>query len=71
MGSPMDPNTEMGPLISTQHREKVLSYFRLAREEGATVVTGGGYPSLRQLARQRILRAADNLYWPGRNRRAV
>lgn len=36
--------TTMGPLISTQHREKVLSYFALAREEGATVVTGGGVP---------------------------
>lgn len=44
MGSPTDPNTEMGPLISKQHREKVLSYYHLAREEGANVVTGGGNP---------------------------
>lgn len=34
----------MGPLISRGHREKVLSYFRLAVEEGATVVTGGNVP---------------------------
>ena len=34
----------MGPLISAQHREKVLSYYHLAREEGGTVVSGGGVP---------------------------
>ena len=44
VGSPLDQSTELGPLISAQHREKVLSYYRLAREEGATVVTGGGVP---------------------------
>ncbi|MGB8062805.1 MAG: 2-hydroxymuconic semialdehyde dehydrogenase [Candidatus Sulfotelmatobacter sp.] len=44
IGSPLEPTTEMGPLISAQHREKVLSYYKLAREEGATVVTGGGVP---------------------------
>lgn len=44
LGPPMDPATEIGPLISKQHRDKVLSYYRLAREEGATVVTGGGIP---------------------------
>jgi aminomuconate-semialdehyde/2-hydroxymuconate-6-semialdehyde dehydrogenase len=41
-GWPADAKTNMGPLISAQHREKVLSYYTLAREEGATVVTGGG-----------------------------
>jgi aminomuconate-semialdehyde/2-hydroxymuconate-6-semialdehyde dehydrogenase len=44
MGSPLEASTELGPLISAQHREKVLSYYRLAREEGATIVTGGGVP---------------------------
>ena len=44
LGSPLDKDTNLGPLISAQHREKVLSYYRLAREEGATVVTGGGVP---------------------------
>jgi aminomuconate-semialdehyde/2-hydroxymuconate-6-semialdehyde dehydrogenase len=44
LGSPLDANTNLGPLISAQHREKVLAYYRLAREEGATVVTGGGVP---------------------------
>ena len=45
-GWPNDEKTDLGPLISAQHREKVLSYYRLAREEGATVVTGGGVPKL-------------------------
>ena len=40
----MRQRTNLGPLISAQHREKVLSYYQLAREEGATVVTGGGVP---------------------------
>ena len=44
IGSPLEKTTELGPLISVQHREKVLSYYRLARQEGATVVTGGDVP---------------------------
>ncbi|HEV3511745.1 MAG TPA: 2-hydroxymuconic semialdehyde dehydrogenase [Candidatus Sulfotelmatobacter sp.] len=47
LGSPLEKATELGPLISARHREKVLSYYRLAREEGATVVAGGGVPSFR------------------------
>ncbi|MFI0453070.1 2-hydroxymuconic semialdehyde dehydrogenase [Actinomadura sp. 6N118] len=35
---------DFGPMISAAHRDKVLSYYRLAREEGATVVAGGGVP---------------------------
>ena len=44
LGSPLEHSTQLGPLISKQHREKVLSYYRLAREEGASVITGGGVP---------------------------
>jgi len=44
IGWPQDRSTNMGPLISRTHREKVLSYFRKARQEGATIVTGGGVP---------------------------
>jgi aminomuconate-semialdehyde/2-hydroxymuconate-6-semialdehyde dehydrogenase len=44
LGSPQEKATELGPLISAQHREKVLSYYRLAREEGASTITGGGVP---------------------------
>jgi len=44
LGAPMESTTQLGPLISSQHRDKVLSYYRLAREEGAITVTGGGVP---------------------------
>jgi aminomuconate-semialdehyde/2-hydroxymuconate-6-semialdehyde dehydrogenase len=44
IGRPHDEGTAIGPLISMKHREKVASYYDLAREEGATVVTGGGIP---------------------------
>jgi aminomuconate-semialdehyde/2-hydroxymuconate-6-semialdehyde dehydrogenase len=44
-GWPSEPQTNLGPLISAQHRDKVLSYYRLANEEGATLVTGGGVPN--------------------------
>ena len=43
-GWPMEQDTSLGPLISAQHHDKVMGYYRLAREEGATVVTGGGVP---------------------------
>jgi len=46
LGDPADPATTMGPLISLGHRNKVLYYCDLARQEGATVVTGGGVPDL-------------------------
>jgi aminomuconate-semialdehyde/2-hydroxymuconate-6-semialdehyde dehydrogenase len=45
MGSPQEQTTNLGPLISSQHRKKVISYYRLAEEEGATVITGGSVPS--------------------------
>lgn len=44
LGWPAAENTTTGPLISKEHRDKVLSYYQLAREEGATTVTGGGVP---------------------------
>jgi len=46
LGAANDPETNLGPLISQEHKRKVLSYYQLAREEGATVVTGGGVPDM-------------------------
>lgn len=46
LGVPEDPEVDFGPLVSQEHKEKVLSYYRLAVEEGATVVTGGGVPEM-------------------------
>lgn len=44
IGSPVEEKTDLGPLISAGHREKVLSYYKLAREEGAALIAGGGVP---------------------------
>lgn len=44
VGWPEDDQIYMGPLVSKDHREKVLSYMKLAVEEGATVHTGGIVP---------------------------
>jgi len=36
----------MGPLISREHRDKVLGYYERARTDGAEIVTGGGVPDM-------------------------
>jgi len=46
LGVPDDATTTMGPLISQEHRDKVMSYYQKARDEGATTVTGGGIPAM-------------------------
>jgi aminomuconate-semialdehyde/2-hydroxymuconate-6-semialdehyde dehydrogenase len=45
LGWPTEEATTTGPLISKAHREKVLGYYGLARQEGATIITGGGTPN--------------------------
>ena len=45
-GRPSQPGANYGPLISQEHRRKVLSYYAKAVEEGATLVTGGGVPAM-------------------------
>ena len=46
IGVPDDPAANFGPLVSKKHQEKVLSYYKVAVEEGATLVTGGGVPDM-------------------------
>ena len=41
LGNPLDPNTEMGPLTSPQHRDKVIAYVQVAKDQGGEVLTGG------------------------------
>jgi len=41
VGHPLDPDTEIGPLIHKSHVDKVAGYFRLAQEGGATIAAGG------------------------------
>lgn len=44
LGNPLDVNTEMGPLTSLQHRDRVLSYVDVARSQGGEVLAGGKAP---------------------------
>jgi acyl-CoA reductase-like NAD-dependent aldehyde dehydrogenase len=44
IGDPLDPETEMGPLTSAGHRDRVLSYVDVALSEGGEVLTGGTAP---------------------------
>jgi 5-carboxymethyl-2-hydroxymuconic-semialdehyde dehydrogenase len=41
VGDPLDPETEVGPLVHPRHFEKVMGYFGLAKEDGATIAAGG------------------------------
>ena len=45
IGNPMDPSTEMGPLTSIAHRERVLRYIEVAKEQGSTILSGGKPPA--------------------------
>src|SRR5437868_4349793 len=45
VGDPLDPETQMGSLISSEHRDRVHGYVETGREEGAEVVAGGEVPS--------------------------
>lgn len=47
LGAPHEEGVNMGPLVSAEHKAKVMSYYRLAKEEGATVVLGGGEPKMK------------------------
>jgi aldehyde dehydrogenase (NAD+) len=44
LGDPMDPATEMGPLTSAEHRDRVLSYVKVALDERGEILTGGRVP---------------------------
>src|ERR1700694_5057063 len=51
LGNPIDPATEMGPLTSAMHRDRVLSYVQVAREQGGEVLLGGKPPDREELSR--------------------
>lgn len=46
VGDTAHPDTQVGAAISQAHRDKVESYLRIARDEGATFHAGGGRPRL-------------------------
>ena len=41
VGHPLDPATEIGPLVTDAHYKKVCSYFDIAKSDGATIAAGG------------------------------
>lgn len=45
VGHPFDPTTHIGPLINDRHRQSVIDYVALAREEGGRVLCGGEIPA--------------------------
>ena len=44
LGCPFDMETQVGPLVSREHMEKVLGYMRSAKESSASHITGGHVP---------------------------
>ena len=50
LGDPKDPATEMGPLTSPGHRDRVLSYMEVAVADGDEIVIGGKAPEAAELA---------------------
>lgn len=73
VGHPLDPATEIGPLVNEEHFKKVTSYFETARQDGATVAAGGetvgdeGYfvrPTLFTNARNDMAIAQEEIFGP-------
>jgi betaine-aldehyde dehydrogenase len=51
VGDPLDPRTQVGALISTEHMEKVLGFIARGRAQGARLITGGNRVTEGELAR--------------------
>jgi betaine-aldehyde dehydrogenase len=49
IGDPMDPNTDMGPLISSSHRERVEGYIEKGLKQGGKLMEGGNRPKFKGL----------------------
>jgi len=45
VGDPMDPATQIGPLVASRQRDRVEGYIAIGQEEGAKVAIGGGRPA--------------------------
>lgn len=44
IGNPMDKDTDIGPVVSHKHQQRVLEYIEIGKKEGARLVYGGGVP---------------------------
>lgn len=51
VGNPSEATTEMGPLTSKQHRDRVLAYVDVAKGQGGNVLLGGKAPDRAELAK--------------------
>lgn len=45
VGDPLDKSTDVGPLVSSRQRDRVLGYIEAGKAEGARLVAGGGIPA--------------------------
>ncbi|GHB73385.1 aldehyde dehydrogenase [Streptomyces viridiviolaceus] len=45
IGNPLDPATDIGPVMGPDQHKRILGYIELGQQEGATLVHGGGVPS--------------------------
>ena len=73
VGHPLDPATEIGPLIHRRHLDKVCSYFEAAVEDGARIAAGGSAvggdgnfikPTLFTQARNNMRIAQEEIFGP-------
>jgi len=73
VGDPLDPETQMGSLISASHRDKVHGFVEGAREEGAEITTGGAIdqgagafypPTVIANAGNQMLAAQEEIFGP-------
>ena len=55
IGDPLNPETDFGPLITAQHRERVEEFIQSGLDEGARLVTGGKRPDDAALERGNYL----------------
>ena len=73
VGHPLDPKTEVGPLVTKEHFDKVTSYFDIAKQDGATIAAGAevigdeGYfirPTLFTKAHNKMRIAQEEIFGP-------
>lgn len=48
VGDPLDPATQVGPLVARRQQRRSLDYIALGQREGAKVLTGGGRPEAQE-----------------------
>ncbi|MEV6786158.1 aldehyde dehydrogenase [Streptomyces sp. NPDC051098] len=48
VGDPLDPATQVGPLVARRQQQRSLDYIRIGQEEGAKILTGGGRPAAQE-----------------------